>query len=538
MKLKPSGQTLVLFALTLMLLTLLVLMTLSFGSKVKSRMEVQTVADATAYSNAVATARTMNAISVMNRVNVAHTVSTIGTLSLISWVTLFYQHARNAQTLWMYELLLFIAGAIVWCMPSPPSLCPGPACPSCISCKWGVLDTGVAMFLSMSMANNVRNKLLGDTVVFNQETRPRWLASQALFSNQNLMYTNLLAKLNTPTATFAQTYKAQGNMPGVSALPAPASLNKADLDTALKPTAAASDDQPYHAAQMVNASRGHLFMPARACINNTCGLAGKWAMKLSWPWVFLAAGWVFTDGAKSGAGYLNLSWADPMTSPPNGHPYGTWAHDWGDHTRVLLLKPFKDDCLGFGIVALAVGLIGLDTATSGGVGPNQHTGIHNVQHSYKTFPPFYDYNATGVMDKDDLYAVPKNMSMVSADPLVRNDPWESRGSSTAGALKFKLSGTASFDMVTEPGLATGGMQNAIGSGVTYYSRPDHYEEPPNLFAPYWRAGLTRMTVDRPQPGAARATYDAKLQAMFSASGQAEAAQTFQELVNAGYKGFE
>ena len=45
-----SGQTLVLFALTLMVMTVMVLMTLSFGAKVKSRMELQTTADTTAGS--------------------------------------------------------------------------------------------------------------------------------------------------------------------------------------------------------------------------------------------------------------------------------------------------------------------------------------------------------------------------------------------------------------------------------------------------------------------------------------------------------
>ena len=59
------GQNLVLLALSMLLLTFLVLMTLSIGMKAKARMELQTVADATAYSNSVATARTMNSIAVM-----------------------------------------------------------------------------------------------------------------------------------------------------------------------------------------------------------------------------------------------------------------------------------------------------------------------------------------------------------------------------------------------------------------------------------------------------------------------------------------
>lgn len=74
----------VLFALTLLLLTLMVLMTLGFGMRAKERVEIQMAADAAAYSQAVATARTFNAIAVMNRAQVAHMVAMAGTQALIS----------------------------------------------------------------------------------------------------------------------------------------------------------------------------------------------------------------------------------------------------------------------------------------------------------------------------------------------------------------------------------------------------------------------------------------------------------------------
>ncbi|QSQ28397.1 pilus assembly protein [Pyxidicoccus parkwayensis] len=78
------GQALVLFALTLLLLALMVLMTLGFGMRAKERVEIQMAADAAAYSEAVVTARTLNAISVMNRAQVAHMVAMAGTQALIS----------------------------------------------------------------------------------------------------------------------------------------------------------------------------------------------------------------------------------------------------------------------------------------------------------------------------------------------------------------------------------------------------------------------------------------------------------------------
>lgn len=129
---------------------------------------------------------------------------------------------------------------------------------------------------------------------------------------------------------------------------------------------------------------------------------------------------------------------------------------------------------------------------------------------------------------------------MSGDPRARSDPWDLRGGPASDyRFVFTAGGPgATLDFVNNRAqAATGGLQNAIGAGVAYYTRPDHYDEPPNLFAPYWRSTLTRFTVDRPGPGGTGA-YDANLEAMFGASGQPEAAATFRELLNAGYKGFQ
>ncbi|MBS1150311.1 MAG: hypothetical protein H6Q89_2009, partial [Myxococcaceae bacterium] len=328
---------------------------------------------------------------------------------------------------------------------------------------------------------------------------------------------------------------------GVTGNAAPAGLNTADLDAAIKPVIVNDRDKTYPIAQIVNASRGHPFMPARNS-KSVGGIFGPWAIKLSFPWSIFAAGWVFTDGSGKGLGYLNNGWVGDLPGPALGHHYGSWANDWGDRTRVLLIKPYGPMCTIFGPLATVIGLLGKSTGSGEvQVGPFQHPGIHNgVQHSYTTFPPFYDYDSAGLGNQDDLYAVPKNMSMVSGDPRARADPWDMRGGpSSAYNFQFTAGGPgATLDQVNNRAqAATGGLQNAISAGVAYYSRPDHYDEPPNLFAPYWRSTLTRMTVDRPGPGG-RGAFDANLEAMFGASGQPEAAVTFRELVGAGYKGFE
>ncbi|MBZ4330684.1 pilus assembly protein [Corallococcus sp. AS-1-12] len=90
------GQALVLFSLTLLLLTLMVLGTLGFGMRAKERVEIQMAADAAAYSQAVSTARTFNAIAVMNRAQIAHMVAMAGTQSMISYGSQHYA-ARQAS---------------------------------------------------------------------------------------------------------------------------------------------------------------------------------------------------------------------------------------------------------------------------------------------------------------------------------------------------------------------------------------------------------------------------------------------------------
>ena len=69
----------VLFALTMLLLTLMVLLTLGISTRVKEKMEVQQVADAAAYSTAVVTSRTINSMALLNRSHVAIMVALAGT---------------------------------------------------------------------------------------------------------------------------------------------------------------------------------------------------------------------------------------------------------------------------------------------------------------------------------------------------------------------------------------------------------------------------------------------------------------------------
>src|SRR4051812_8403264 len=79
------GQTLVLLALTMLLLTLMVMMTLSIGTAAARKADLDNAADAAAYTTAVATARTFNTASLLNRTMVSHYVAMAGVEAQMSY---------------------------------------------------------------------------------------------------------------------------------------------------------------------------------------------------------------------------------------------------------------------------------------------------------------------------------------------------------------------------------------------------------------------------------------------------------------------
>ena len=97
------GQTMVLFVISLFLLTLMVCLTLSIGMKVREKMEVQAMADAAAYSNAAVTARVYNEIALLSRAQIGHMVSMAGVQSLISWTTAY---RANASAIFLNYIII------------------------------------------------------------------------------------------------------------------------------------------------------------------------------------------------------------------------------------------------------------------------------------------------------------------------------------------------------------------------------------------------------------------------------------------------
>jgi hypothetical protein len=81
------GQALALFAMTFLLLTLMVLMTVGVGMTAARRMDLNNAADAAAYAAAVETARTFNAAALLNRAIIAQYVTISSIEAQMAYVT-------------------------------------------------------------------------------------------------------------------------------------------------------------------------------------------------------------------------------------------------------------------------------------------------------------------------------------------------------------------------------------------------------------------------------------------------------------------
>lgn len=86
-----------LLALTMLFLALMVTMTLGLGLRIRQKHELQNLADAAAYSNAVMTARTFNNMALINRLQVSYWVAQAADQSIISWTAYAHAMANGAH---------------------------------------------------------------------------------------------------------------------------------------------------------------------------------------------------------------------------------------------------------------------------------------------------------------------------------------------------------------------------------------------------------------------------------------------------------
>jgi hypothetical protein len=547
-RLLQRGQTLVLFALSTLLVVLMVVLTLSFSMKVRERIEVQTLADAAAYTNAVATARTFNNIAVLNRAQIAHAVAQAGAQSLISWTTMYRAYLNASRSSfrgaeWPYQ----IAQILCACAPFD-STCAR-------ACRCG-------------------NKGVGDLRrlqnVFRQEDRliePAFQAADVRAGLQLLLHqTAQLGIYASQQVTYRQLLNSVGDQDFAreianSAEPTPArraelltpgglTLNRSELrGGAFCTDSGAMCELPLTVAHAVNAamgSRGYRFVTHRNIdhyLPHLIRLAITIARSGLTSFVFVTGEGTayFKEPAFLGSmgALMNMlpPYGDAVTAQDEGTVFAIYLHiaNGGDlPCPPIMLGPTvraQAEVVGAGFRPRHTWTGGRDRM------PFSHFLVPctaGISSCPGIWPAFIDYNTLGVANEDDNYAQPKNFALVQRDMNQRAvaDPWN-----FFTRFRFEPGSQGSrFDsrgLVLADGTSNA-VQTALATGITYYHRGtslgiDHWAEPPNLLNPYWRATLVAPDID--DSGLDDATNTLRNAAPV-------AAQAFEALQAAGFKGIQ
>jgi hypothetical protein len=493
------GQTLVLFALTLLLLVLMVTMTLSIGMKAREKMEMQTVADAAAYSNAVATARTFNAISLMNRALMGHMVAMTGVESLISWSSYYRASIHGAREAYMqpYDVYELIATTSCPCAPKSSK------CAKLCKCSTK----------AMQDINDARDKL--DQA--DQQLDSTWkgldkaagleargLQISSISDEQKALFKELTS--NFSNAELAGKIAAEANKGAyfgeeLQALTTTQTVNLREVEgggsCGGKGAACTRRDagRKLHFVYAAMGSRGFSFVTAR-------GEGGLIRKKLQ---TEMPQGDIVTSVTNRGSGYFPAEVDDPTHAEQEIDATEVWGDDHGQ-VRIRFTRgqaPCPRALSGEASAKAHVRSNHQGSTTdehewTGGKDDDaQHHTMGVCTQCPGMWPSHMDYNYNLVTDSGNNWGQPKSYAVIQRDygqrPAARADPWN---------LFFRFRFSPDRDTVfdnrgiqltdgTDISKAT-----ALSAGITYYKRQGPYwKEPPNFLNPFWRATLVSAHVD-------------------------------------------
>ncbi|WP_224241104.1 pilus assembly protein [Hyalangium gracile] len=532
------GQTLVLFALTVLLVSLMVVMTLSFSVKVRERIELQTVADTTAFTNAVATARTFNNIAVLNRAQIAHGVAQLGAQSIISWTT-FYRSAINAAKKAFkdseepYQTNKDIG---CWCKETH---CP----PMCQCGKKGLEDLKKLQDDLQKEDDRVDKLFESMDAAAGREVFFMQLAMMAMYAEQQEVFLRLENKLEDQG--FAQRILDRisegGNRAEWSAPPGAGSVSKDEVNggALCLDDGAVCTPLPLTVAHSVNAamgSRGWRFTTKRTDYE---AHMTKLKTVIPPPDTITLTGTGTSYFTEDGPGGMFPPYAPAASAEDEGTvrtEYNHQAHGGNAPCPLVMSASVGPDEtkveLKAGPSPVHKWMDGKDSSPSSHLltfclgGPSSCPGV---------WPAFLDYNVVQVARSGNNFGQPKNVAVIMRDSSRQGaDPWNERYRSPFPSQRPKT-----FDA----SLAAPKRSLAVGlsTGVAYYHRGtlidasipvltgDHWSEPPNLLNPYWRATLVSMDVDKDGPKDA-------LKAL-NLAGAGVHAEAFQALLQQGYGGY-
>lgn len=534
------GQTLVLFAFTLLLVSLMVVMTLSFSVKVRERIELQTAADATAFTNAVATARTFNNIAVLSRAQIAHGVAQLGAQSLISWTSLYRAYLQGAKKAFKASELPYLANVIGGC---PCAWTNGFCAAMCRCGNKGLRDLRNRENALQREDTRVDGIYRGMDAAAGREVLYMQIAMLAMYAEQQEVFIRLKNKLEDQGFADKILDKvSEGGTRGEWNAPAAAgSVSKDEVGGGALCTSdgAVCDPLPLtvaHAVEAAMGSRGWLFTTQRMY---DAPFFINLLRVIRAPDIVIPV----SDPEKSSAWFKQggaMAVLPPYAPTAAAHDEGTVLTIYnhianGGGLPCPPVMPWAQDVK----VDLAAGLLPKHTWTGG---QDQTQFVHFLtpctggpSSCPGVWPAFLDYNVLQVAQAGNNFGQPKNFAVIQRDSSQRPaDPWNK-------FYDFKFTATSDNRFDTTLNGPSGSVATGFSTGVAYYHRGsiinspipvltgEHWSEPPNLLNPYWRATLVAPDVD------GDGMRDAVR--MLQSGGAGVYGQAFENLLRQGYGGY-
>jgi hypothetical protein len=530
---------LVVFAMSLLLLAAMVCMTLSFGTKAKERMELQQVADQGAYSTAVAVARSFNLLSTTNRVMLATEVAMLGINASSSFASLWAGVVEAIVLYYGLDLVLNQFPKFV-CAPIPQCGC------------WGVFFEGLRLFRAWGELMRVQGVLATlDWPVAVQANRAS-LQSMWLYGGQVDTTIETFAKAvdnqkMTKNVMNASATGPEWTVPSAADNVAAREVGKIPyVDGALNVNMLMASDR--HAVMAAMGSRGHPWTAGRGnFLSQAPSILNAQARA-----VFGAdISFVFNDGnSYFGAPFhTNNMFVTTSTAAVADDHAQAMARYTGPGCPAVTLPVmaaafvWSNAVPGYWVHAAGTG-IGLPVPFDDVIVilPAYGDNFHDISglcalNCPSAWTNFADYNLFKVAFGGDNFAQPKLPVTVQRDMRSRlgsPDPWN-----LLFNFRFQQSGAGkTFDTNDRNGIVLGdgtdiSKQTALATGVAYYHRQGHWREPPNLFNPFWRGGLTHSDIDDQARGAG-----GDIRTTLVKSGVSWAADAYDDLYNAGFRGLQ
>ncbi len=511
------GQTLVLFALMMLLLVVMVCMTLAIGMKTREKMELQTLADTVAYSNAVATARTYNTLAVWTRAQVSHMVVLAGAQSHISF-TSWYLATVNAAA-------RSAAAEVAPCALASVELpCLAPTCANLAAISTSLFEEFDQAQQRLSeldrLAGAEVNALQARAALYGRSAQAAYEAHLASHVRSG-GFGEALLELAVPDAARRSEYAFNpvGNV-----------ITAQEVGAGTTDRGAWSPrSNPFPALPAALGSRRSDFIRTRRDGVATAALNAKLLTVVSPPTGVVVA-------APDGTAHFGLG----QHTPDSHQATSAWADDEGS-----FLGSAFGGCAPWPIPAIpwsgsarvrSTHLDDRDDVHEWSPGGSPHDGdtadLHTLGDCTPDCPsvwvgrPEFNLNPDNVnLAVRDQWRQPKHLVVLERDYAQRTlqDPWNLM-------LRFRFSSNRP-GQAFEPGTQK---QAVLSTAITYYHRHMedaglYWQEPPNFFNPFWRATLVPPDIDD--------TGAADLERALRASDR-DFADSYIGLVGAGFRGIQ